>query len=117
MQTGGIEGTDERHGALRDSERSRVDGVQLPGTVTVQNGGEREGPMDVYPKFWNLNPLAADKQEILRIPSWKGSFDLVKRELKMILEGEVLPSTVPVGMGQWWAELLVKIDSKERNMP
>ena len=39
MQTGGIEGTDERHGALRESERSRVDGVKVPGTVTVQNGG------------------------------------------------------------------------------
>ena len=44
-------------------------------------GGKRESPMEVYPKFWNLNPLAADKQEILRTPSWKGSFDLVKREL------------------------------------
>ena len=38
-QTGGVEGTDERHGALRESERSRADGIQLPGAVTVQNGG------------------------------------------------------------------------------
>ena len=32
---------------------------------------KREGPIKVYPKFWNLNPLAADKQEILKIPAWK----------------------------------------------
>ena len=62
----------------------------------MQNGGGgREGPIEVYPKFWNLNPLTADKQEILRIPAWKGSFDLVKRELEMILEREVLSTTVP----------------------
>ena len=61
----------------------------------MQNGGKREGPIEVYPKFWNLNPLAADKNEILRIPAWKGSFDLVKRELEMILEREILTITVP----------------------
>ena len=63
----------------------------------MQNGGggEREGPIEAYPKFWNLNPLAADKHEILRIPAWKGSFDLVKRELETILEQEVLPTVVP----------------------
>ena len=58
-------------------------------------GGKREGPIEVYPKLWSLNPLAADKQDILRTPAWKGSFDLVKRELEMILEREVLPTTVP----------------------
>ena len=66
------------------------------GQLQCRMGGKREGPIEVYPKFWNLNPLAADKQEILRIPAWKGSFDLVKRELEMILEREVLPTTVPV---------------------
>ena len=63
--------------------------------MQIGGGGKREGSIEVYPKFWNLNPLAADKQEILRIPAWKGSFDLVKRELEMILEREVLPSAVP----------------------
>ena len=48
-------------------------------------GGKREGPIEVYHKLWNLNPLAADKQEILRIPVWKRNLDLVKRELEMIL--------------------------------
>ena len=42
-----------------------------------------------------MNPLAGDKQQILRIPAWKGSFDLVKRELETILEREVLPTAVP----------------------
>ena len=57
--------------------------------------GKRGGPIEAYPKFWNLNALAADKHEILRIPAWKGSFDLVKRELETILEREVLPTVVP----------------------
>ena len=95
MQTAGAEGTDERHGAHREGERSRTDGIQLPGAVAVQSGVKREGPIEAYPMFWNLNPLAANKHEILRIPAWKGTFDLVKRELEMILEREVLPTTVP----------------------
>ena len=95
MQTGRTECTDERHGALREGDGSRVDGVQHPGTIAVQNGGNREGPIEVYSKFWNLNPLAADKQEILRIPAWKGIFDLVKKDLELILEREALPTTVP----------------------
>ena len=48
----------------------------------MQNGGKREGPIETYPKFWNLNPLTAGRKEILRIPAWKGSFELVKRELE-----------------------------------
>ena len=55
---------------------------------------KREGPIEAYPKFWNLNPLAADKEEILRIPAWKGSFKLVKKDVEMILERESLPTTV-----------------------
>ena len=47
----------------------------------MQIGGKREGPIKTYPKIWNLNPLTADRREILRIPVWKGSFELVKREL------------------------------------
>ena len=45
--------------------------------------------------FWNLKPLTADRREILRIPAWKGSFELVKRELEMTLEKEILPTVVP----------------------
>ena len=65
------------------------------GRLQCRTGGKREGPIEAYPMFGNLNPLAADKQEILRIPAWKGSFELVKKELEMILEREVLPTTVP----------------------
>ena len=61
----------------------------------MQNGGKREGPIEAYPKFWNLNPPAADKEEILKIPAWKGSFELVKKELEMILGREILPTIVP----------------------
>ena len=69
--------------------------LNFRGQLQCRMGGKREGPIEAYPKFWNLNPLAADKHEILRIPAWKGSFDLVKRELEMILEREFLPTMVP----------------------
>ena len=61
----------------------------------MQDGGKREGPIETYPKFWNLNPLTADGQEILRSPAWKKSFELVKRELEATLEKEILPATIP----------------------
>ena len=58
-------------------------------------GGKREGPIGTYPKFWNLNLLTASGQEVLRIPAWKKSFELVERELEAILEKEVLPTSIP----------------------
>ena len=95
MQTRGAEGTDLRHCALRESQGSRVCSDQFPRTIAVQNGKESEGLIETYPKFWNLNPLTADKQEILKIPAWKGSCEQVKKELEMILEKEILPTAVP----------------------
>ena len=61
----------------------------------MQDGGKREGPIETYPKFWNLNPSTANGQEILRIPALKKSFELVKRELEATLEREILPVTIP----------------------
>ena len=60
------------------------------GQLQCRMGGKREGPIETYPKFWNLNPLTASGQEVLRILAWKKSFELVKRELEAILEKEVL---------------------------
>ena len=65
------------------------------GQLQCRMGGKREGPIETYPKFWNLNPLAADGREILRIPAWKDSFALVKRELEAIMEKKILPATMP----------------------
>ena len=65
------------------------------GQLQCRMGGKREGPIETYPKIWNLNPLKADGQEILIIPAWKKSFDLVKRELEATLEKEILPTTIP----------------------
>ena len=65
------------------------------GQLQCRMGGKRKGPIETYPKFWNLNPLTASGQEVLRIPAWKKSFELVKRELDAILEKEILPSTIP----------------------
>ena len=58
-------------------------------------GGKREGPIETYPKFWKMNLLTADGREILRIPAWKESFALVKRELEAIMEKEILPAAMP----------------------
>ena len=65
------------------------------GQLQCRMGGKREGPIETYPKFWNLNPLTASGQEVLRIPAWKKSFELVKRELEAILEKEILPTSIP----------------------
>ena len=65
------------------------------GQLQCRMGGKREGPIETYTKFWNLNPLTANGQEILRIPAWKKSFELVKKELEATLEKEVLPATIP----------------------
>ena len=65
------------------------------GQLQCRMGGKREGPIETYPKFWNLNPLTANGQEILRIPAWTKSFELVKKELEAILEKEVLPTSIP----------------------
>ena len=51
------------------------------GQLKCRMRGKREGPIEAYPKFWNLNPVAGDKREVLRIPAWKGIFEFVKKEL------------------------------------
>ena len=65
------------------------------GQLQCRMGNKREGPIETHPKIWNLNPLTADRREILRIPAWKDSFALVKRELEAIMEKEILPATMP----------------------
>ena len=65
------------------------------GQLQCRMGGKREGPIETYPKFWNLNPLTANGREILRVPAWTKSFKLVKKELEAILEKEVLPASIP----------------------
>ena len=65
------------------------------GQLQCRMGGKREGPTETYSKFWNLNPLTANGQEILRIAAWKTSFELIKRELEATLEKEILPATIP----------------------
>ena len=65
------------------------------GQLQCRMGGKREGPTETFSKFWNLNPLTANGQEILRIAAWKNSFELIKRELEATLEKEILPATIP----------------------
>ena len=90
------EGTNEQHGTLRKKMKDpELMVYNFRGQLQCRMGGKREGPIETYPKFWNLNPLTASRQEILRIPAWKKSFELVKSELEAILEKEVLPITIP----------------------
>ena len=56
------------------------------GQLQCRMGVKREGPIEAYPKFWNLNPVARDKREVLTIPAWTRSFEISKKELEMILE-------------------------------
>ena len=58
----------------------------------MQNGWKEQGPIEVYLKFWNLNPLEKQAGEILRIPAWTDYFGLIRREL---FERDVLPATLP----------------------
>ena len=57
--------------------------------------GKRENPIEVCPKFWNLNPLEKQAGEILEIPTWMDAFDLIRKELEVTLERNVLPATLP----------------------
>ena len=95
MSARGAEGTNEQHGALREVKDPELVVYSFSGQLQCRMGGKREGPIETYPKFWNLNPLTANGQEILRIPTWTKSFELVKKELEAILEKEVLPTSIP----------------------
>ena len=61
----------------------------------MQDGGKREGPIEAYPKFWNLNPVARKTREVMRIPVWKKSFEFMKKELETILERYLLTAVIP----------------------
>ena len=69
--------------------------LNFRGQLQCRVGGGREDPIVAYPKFWNLNPVAKNTREVLRIPPWKKSFDFVKKELETILERDLLPVTIP----------------------
>ena len=65
--------------------------LSFRGQLQCRTGGKREGPIEAYPKFWNLNPVTGDKGEVLRIPAPKGSLELVKKELEIYLSEKFCP--------------------------
>ena len=65
------------------------------GQLQCRMGGKREDPIEVYPKFCNMNPVTRDKREVLRIPARTKSFEFTKKELETFLERAVLPDVVP----------------------
>ena len=95
VSAGSAQGAYEQHGTLRKVKDAEMMVCNFRGQMQCRMGGKREGPIEMYPKFWNLNPLTADGREILRIPAWKECFALVKRELETIMEKEILPATMP----------------------
>ena len=80
---------------LREGKEPRSNSDQLQGSTEMQDKGERKGPIEVYSKFWNLNPIAKDTKEVLRIPAWTKSFKFTKKELEILLEQDVLPAAIP----------------------
>ena len=62
--------------------------LNFSGQLQCRMGGKQEGPIEVYPKFWNLNPIAKVTREVLRIPVWTKCFEFTKRNLETILDGE-----------------------------
>ena len=52
--------------------------LSFRGQLQCRVWGKREGLIEAYPKFWNLNPMAKNTTEVLRIPAWKKSFDFAK---------------------------------------
>ena len=69
--------------------------LNFRGQLQCRMEGKREGQIEVYPKFWNLNAIAKDTREVLRIPAWTKCFELTKGELETILELDVLPAVIP----------------------
>ena len=49
------------------------------GQTQCRRGGQREGHIEVYPKFWNLNPVTRDKREVLRTRRGRGVSNSRKR--------------------------------------
>ena len=78
-------------GKAKDSE---LIVLNFRGQLQCRMGEKRQGHIKDYLKFWNLNLLAKNTIEILRIPAWKKSFDFLKKELETILERDVLPTTI-----------------------
>ena len=69
--------------------------LNFRGQLQCWMGGKRERPIKAYPKFWILNPLEKHTREILIIGTWTEAFDLMRKELEMILEKEVLTAIIP----------------------
>ena len=69
--------------------------LNFRGQLQCRIGEKREGPIEVLPRFWNLNPIAKETREVLSIPAWTKSFAFTKRELETILKGDVLPAGIP----------------------
>ena len=79
-------------GKIKDPE---LKVLNFRGQLQCRMGRKREDPIEVYPKLWNLNPVAIDTREVLRIPAWTKSFEFTKRELETRLERDVLPAAIP----------------------
>ena len=69
--------------------------LNFRGQLQCKTGGKRDGSIEVYPKIWNLNPIAKDPREVLRIPAWTKSFEFTKGELETTIGRGVLLAPIP----------------------
>ena len=69
-------------GKVKDPE---LMALKFRGQLQCRMGEKKEGAIEAYPKFWNLNPLEKQAREVLRILAWTEAFELIRKELEMIL--------------------------------
>ena len=79
-------------GKIKDPELTVLN---FRGQLQSRMGGKQEGPIEIHPKFCNLNPVFRNTSEVLRISAWTKSFEFTKRELETIIERDVLPAKIP----------------------
>ena len=66
--------------------------LNFRGQLQCRMSGKRQEPIEEYPN--NFNPLDRKAGEISKIPAWTETFELVRRELSVILQRDVLPTAI-----------------------
>ena len=86
------------------------------GQMQCRMGGKREGPIEMYPKFWNLNPLTADGREILvdkafSVPKCVRLARISHHSHKLLrkIRGTV-PKELRDDLSEIWGEELLKLE-------
>ena len=79
--------------------------LNFMGQLQCSIGGKRQGPIEVYPKFWNLNLLEKQAGEILNKPDLMQAFNSIRKELQVIFQRDMLPVTLSEHPTMRWLTL------------